>query len=234
MQTSRGPLLRRHTLLVVVVTAAAAAMALPLAAGGKKHKPDQPELAVCWQEMQRIFDRQPSEADRGFVFGYIETTLRAQWDPANGIEEEPCYPDGLRRIPLRTPTQPESVPSFANGCERGPGFVFLASNLAPGELVIRDVPYSIRGMDFYLTLPEPIRVEVAPSAAVFVGSFRVVAGPLYPHDPNPPELPTVTLQTIEEPTAAELAAELAPVFGPPWRSYLEKMVPPAERRKTDR
>jgi hypothetical protein len=231
MQTSRGPLLRRHTLLVVVVTAAAAAMALPLAAGGKKHKPDPPELAVCWQEMQRIFDRQPSEADRGFVFGYVETTLRAQWDPAKGIEEEPCYPDGLRRIPLRTSTQLGSASAFANGCERGPGFVFLASNLAPGELVITDVPYSVRGMDFYLTLPEPIRVEVAPAAAVFVGSFRIVAGPLYPNDPHPPELPTVTLQAIEEPTAAELAVELAPIFQQAWRKYLEATIPAAERRK---
>lgn len=234
MPRLRGPLLRRHHLLVVVVTAAAAAMALPLAAGGKKNKPDKPELGVCWQEMQRIFDRQPTAADRGFAFGYIETTLRAQWDPAKDIEEEACYPDGLRRISLRASTQPESVPFFANGCERGSGFVFLASNLAPGELVISDVPYSIRGMDFYLTLPEPIRFEVVPASAVFVGSFRVVAGPLYPHDPNPPELPTVTLQHLEEPTAAELAAELAPVFRQPWRSYVEAISSSAERRQTHR
>jgi len=227
-------LLCRHPLLVVVVTAIAAAMALPLAAGGKKHKPDPPELAVCWQEMQRIFDQQPTAADRGFAFGYIETTLRAQWDPAKGVEEDACYPDGLRRISLRASTQPESVPFFANGCERGPGFVFLASDLAPGELVIKEVPYSIRGMDFYLTLPEPIRFEVVPASAVFVGSFRVVAGPLYPHDPNPPELPTVTLQHLEEPTAAELAAELAPVFGQPWRSYVEAISSSAERRQTPR
>ena len=231
MRSARGPLLRRHPLLVVVVTAVAAAMALPLAAGGKKHQPDQPELAVCWREMQRIFDQQPTAADRGFAFGYIETTLRAQWDPAKGIEEEACYPDGLRRIALRSSTQPGSAVFFANGCERSTGFVFLASNLAPGELVITDVPYSIRGMDFYLTLPEPIRFEVVPASAVFVGSFRVVAGPLYPHDPNPPELPTVTLQHLEEPTAAEVAAELAPVFQQPWRRYLEAISSSAERRK---
>jgi hypothetical protein len=231
MRTPRGPLPRRHPLLVVVVAGIAAAMALPLSAG-KKHKPDQPELAICSQEMQRIFDRQPTAADRGFVFGYVETTLRAQWDPEKGIEEEPCYPDGLRRISLRTSTQPESVPSFANGCERGPGFVFLASDLAPGELVIRDLPYSIRGLDFYLTLPEPIRFEVVPSAAVFVGSFKVVAGPLYPNDPHPPELPTVTVQTLDKPTAAELAAELAPMFRQPWRPYLEATIPPAVRRQT--
>ena len=232
MPRPRGPLLRRHQLLVLTLAGVVAAMALPLAAGGKKNKPDKPELGVCWQEMQRIFDREPTAADHGFAFGYVETTLRAQWDPAKGVEEEPCYPDGLRRISLRTATQPESVPSFANGCERGPGFVFLASNLAPGELVIRDVPYSIRGMDFYLTLPEPIRFEVAPSAAVFVGSFRIVAGPLYPNDPQPPELPTVTLQHLEEPTVAELAAELAPIFQQPWRRYLEATIPAAERRKT--
>jgi len=234
MRSPRGPLPRRHPLLVAVVTVVAAAIALPLAAGGKKRQPDKPELETCWREMQRIFDRQPAAADRGFAFGYIETTLRAQWDPAKGIEEEACYPDGLRRISLRTSTQPESVPFFANGCERGPGFVFLASNLAPGELVIRDVPYSIRGMDFYLTLPEPIRFEVVPASAVFVGSFRVVAGPLYPHDPHPPELPTVTLQQLEEPTAAELAAELAPVFRQPWRSYVEAISSSAERRQTPR
>ena len=232
MQASRGPLLRRHTLLVLAVVAIAAAVALPLAAGGKKNKSEKAELAVCWQEMQRIFDRQPSEADRGFAFGYVETTLRAQWDPAKGLEEEPCYPDGLRRISLRTSSWPDSAPLYANGCERGAGFVFLASELAPGEVVIKEVPYSVRGTDFYLTLPEPIRFEVAPSAAVFVGSFRIVAGPLYPHDPNPPELPAVTLQSIEKPTAAELAAELTPIFRQPWRQYLERIIPPAERRQT--
>lgn len=226
MPRSGGPLLRRHHLLVLALAGVVAAMALPLAAGGKKKKPDKPELAVCWQEMQRIFDRQPTAADRGFAFGYVETTLRALWDPAKGVEEEPCYPDGLRRISLRTSSWPDSAPLYANGCERGAGFVFLASDLAPGELVIRDVPYSIRGMDFYLTLPEPIRFEVAPSAAVFVGSFRIVAGPLYPNDPNPPELPTVTLQRIEKPTAAELATELAPIFQQPWRQYLELRTAP--------
>jgi hypothetical protein len=234
MRRLRGPLLRRHPLLLLVVTGVVAATALPLAAGGKKHKPDAPELGVCWQEMQRIFDRQPSEAGRGFVFGYVETTLRAQWDPSKGIEEETCYPDGLRRISLRTSTQPGSAATFANGCERGPGFVFLASNLAPGELFITDVPYSVRGMDFYLTLPEPIRFEVAPSAAVFVGSFRIVAGPLYPNDPHPPELPTVSLQPLEKPTAPEVAAELAPMFRQPWRSYLEANVAAAGRRQSHR
>lgn len=229
MGVRRRPLLHRHPLLLVVVTGVVAATALPLAAGGKKHKPDAPELAVCWKEMQRIFDATPTSAGRGFAFGYLETTLRVQWDPATGVEEEPCYPDGLRRISLHSSTEPESGPLFANGCKRGEGFLFLASDLPPGELVIAEVPYSTRGMDFYLTLPEPVRFEVTSSSAVFVGSYRVVAGPLYPHDPHPPGLPTVTVEAIETPNAAELAAELAPVFGRPWRSYLEALIPVAGR-----
>jgi hypothetical protein len=228
MTTSRGPVLR-HALLAVMVVGVAAALTVPLAAGGKK---DKSELPTCWKDMKRIFDKQPTTADRGFAFGYVETTLRAQWDPTMGIEEERCHPDGLRRILLSTTARPEPQFFFANGCERGQGFIFLASDLAPGEMEIKDVPYSVRGMDFFLTLPEPIRFEVVPSSAVFVGSFRIVAGPLFPNDPNPTQVPTVTLQTLETPTAAELAAEMAPVFEQRWRSYLEAMVPPAERRRT--
>ena len=229
MRNLRGPGLLRHSLLVLMAAAAAAAVALPLAAGGKK---DKAELPVCWKDMKRIFDNQPAAAGRGFAFGYVETTLRAQWDPAKGIEEERCHPDGMRPIALNTTGGPESLTFIANGCERGQGFIFLASNLEAGEMVLEDLPYSVRGTDFYLTLPEPIRFEVVPSSAVFVGSFRIVAGPLFPNDPNPTQVPTVTLQTIETPTAAELAAEMAPVFNPPWRAYLEAMIPPAERQKS--
>jgi hypothetical protein len=221
-------MLRRHSLRVLMAAAAAAAVALPLAAGGKK---DKAELPTCWKDMKRIFDNQPAAAGRGFAFGYVETTLRAQWDAAKGIEDEPCHPDGLRSIAFNTSGWSESLTFLANGCERGQGFIFLASNLEAGEMVIEDLPYSVRGTDFYLTLPEPIRFQVVPSSAVFVGSFRVVAGPLYPNDPHPTQPPTVTLQTLATPTAAELAAEMAPVFGPPWRAYLEAMVPPAERKQ---
>jgi len=230
MRSLRGPVLLRHSLRVLMAAAAAAAVALPLAAGGKK---DKSELPACWKDMKRIFDNQPAAAGRGFAFGYVETTLRAQWDTAKGIEDERCHPDGLRPIALNTSGGPESLTFLANGCESGQGFIFLASNLEAGEMVLEDLPYSVRGMDFYLTLPEPIRFQVVPSSAVFVGSFRIVAGPLYPNDPDPPEAPTVTLQRIETPTAAELAAELAPVFGQPWRAYLEAMIPPAERRRTN-
>jgi hypothetical protein len=227
MRRPRRFVLPRHPILLLLVVGLWAAMADPLAAGGKKEKKNPPELAVCWQEMQRIFDAPPTEAGRGFAFGYIETTLRVQWDPEKGLDEEPCYPDGLRRIALHSAAEAETGPIFANGCKRGEGFFFLASDLVPGVLVLREVPYSTRGMDFYLTLPEPIRFVVVPSSAVFVGSFRVVAGPLYPNDPHPRELPTVTLEAIDAPSAAELAVELAPVFGQPWRSYLEAVAPPA-------
>jgi hypothetical protein len=230
MSSLRESALLRHSLLALMVAAVVAAVALPLAAGGRKDKKDKPEeLPVCWKDMKRMFDKEPTAAERGLAFGYVETTLRAQWDVATGIEEEPCYPDGRRPIALHTSSEPDSSLFVGNGCQRGPGFIILASNLLPGELVITDLPYSIRGMDFYLTLPEPIRFEVVPSSAVFVGSFRIVAGPLFPNDPHPTQVPTVTLQSLEQPTAAELAAELAPVFGQPWRAYLEAMVPPAER-----
>jgi len=222
----------RRTLRVLLLAIVAAALVVPATAGGRKDKKSPPDLPVCWQDMKRIFDKQPTAGGGGFVFGYVETTLRVQWDPATGIEDEACYPDGHRPIALVTPNSPASSTFLASGCERGAGFVFLASDLEPGVLAIKEVPYSIRGMDFYLSLPEPIRLEVGPSAAVFVGSFRVVAGPLFPSDPDPPEAPTVTLQRIEAPTAAELAAELAPVFDQPWRSYLEALIPPAERGRT--
>ncbi|HOC44812.1 MAG TPA: hypothetical protein PKJ99_17500 [Thermoanaerobaculales bacterium] len=228
MTSHPGPTPVRHALRVMAVIAVATAVALPLAAGGKKGKKDKPEeLPVCWQDMKRIFDREPSAADRGFAFAYVETTLRAQWDAATGLEEEPCYPDGRRPISLHTSDGPDGSLFLANGCQRGPGFVILASDLVPGELVIKELPYSIRGMDFYLTLPEPIRFVVAPSSAVFVGAFRIAAGPLYPYDPHPAQPPTVTQQTLDQPNAAELAAELAPIFDQRWRSHLEAIITPA-------
>jgi len=224
MRMSCGRVPPRYPLLLLIVAAVAVSMTFPLAA---RDTTKEPKLPFCWKEMRRIFNKQPTEVDRGFAFGYLETIVQVQWNPKKGEKGIKNEQASLvhRAIVLRPPNWPNPPYFFANGCERGPwGLLIVASDLPPGEMTITDIDYNVAGWNLSLTLPEPIRFQVIPSSAVFIGSFKLEIGPFTPKRGESVGAKG-TQQALEEPTAAVLASELAPVFDQPWRSYLEALIP---------
>lgn len=206
-----------YSLLLLIVAAVMVAMAFPLAAADPQKKIKKECLAFA-----EIINKQPTAVDRGFAFGYIELTLQIQWGSPKkglkGIKNEEAHD-----LVLLGQTANSDRPDVAVvSCNRGQGNYIFASNLPPGEVVIKSVfNFNVRGWKGSIDFREPIRFEVSPSSATFIGSIEVVGGPVYAGDRYPTLGATVTRRDLEGPTAASLASELAPLFGQPWRSYLE-------------
>ena len=223
MRTPRGRVPLRYSLLLLIIAAVAVSLAFPLAAADTKDKFRKQCLPFT-----QIHNKHPTAADRGFAFGYIEMSVRIQWgNPKKGekgIKNEETHDLTL----LGQSANSERPDVLFVSCERGPGNIFFVSNLPPGEVITIKSVFSFRtpsGHHGSMTFDEPIRFRVDPSSAAFIGSIELVVGPVYAEQPDPTLGATLTRRDLEEPTAAELASELAPLFDQPWRSYLEGLTP---------